>query len=127
MSRNTITITTPLGAKVRTVRSKIYFVVTEREQHVRIDKETGTLVRVEPPVWVATVVKRTDSPSAALAELRRNPVGTTVYRAVTRLDGGTNIDVLTREDITARAQVEKNRKDFAKRTGRQGEARRLAY
>jgi hypothetical protein len=127
MSRNTITITTPLGAKVRTVRSKIYFVVREREQHVRVDEETGTLVRVIPPVLVAKVVKRTDSPSAAWAELRRHPYGTTVYRVVARQDGGTNIQALHRAEIAERADVEKADKAFAKRIASQGEARRLAY
>lgn len=127
MSRNTITIHTPNGAKVRTVFSKRYFVVHEdRSNYLGYDFVTKQSVYSNEYKVTAKVYKRTDSAVAALAELRRNPVGTAVYVA-TLVDDKPVVRMLDLATVTVRATGEKRSKQFQARRGNQGEARRLNY
>lgn len=72
--RKTITLTAPNGAKVRTVHSKRYFVVSFREVGFKYDRTTGEYTRFETPQPIAEVRKRTDALEAAEAEVRlRSP------------------------------------------------------
>lgn len=104
----TITLVAPNGAKTRTVHSKRYFVVGYWS---------------DGDVHNANVLRRTDSPMAALAALRKH--NRAVVFAVSA-DGQLK-NQLTLAEVEDRAQVEKNAKAFLTQQGRQGEARRLWY
>lgn len=127
MSARTVTLTAPNGAKVRTVRSRRYFVVSFQEVELTWNNETREYDHHEPRP-VASVVKRTDSPEVALRELRRNPSNRVVFAvAATDEPGLANNWILSAVDLESRVNSEKSRKAFAARVGRQGEARRLSY
>lgn len=123
MSRNTITITAPNGAKVRTVHSKRYFVVRYGNLHVRYNRSTHEHVQLSPPEPFASVAKRTDSAAAAQAELRR--CAQAVVFDVSA-DGAVK-NQLDAISLGLRAKREKQNKALAARNGRQGSARSLVY
>jgi hypothetical protein len=83
MGRNTITITATNGVKVRTVASKIYFVVNAvavtHEYVPYTDDAPGHWVELPEPRQEAAVLLRTDSASAARAKVRKHSRAT-VYR-----------------------------------------------
>ena len=108
MSRKTITLEAPNGAKVRTVHSKRYFVVG----YCEVDGAPK-----------AAVIKRTDSAVAAYAAMRNR--GDVIAFGVSA-DGQSKRPITTRE-MGWDADAEKSRKKFLAGVGRQGEARRLWY
>lgn len=123
MSRSTVTLTAPNGAKVRTVHSKRYFVVRYGDLHVKYDRKADEHVRLDPPEPFASVAKRTDSVIAAARELSK--CGQAVVIAVS--DDGEFKHTLTPAEVSERVVVAKQREASAARRGNQGEARRLWY
>lgn len=125
MSRKTITITAPNGAKVRTVHSKRYYVVSFREVDREWSKKLGDYVRHETPKPVAHVERRTDSVESAFAQLRKSSSDQAVYGVSA---DGELITRLSWSEVSDRARTEKGRKKFQTRViGRQGQARSLWY
>lgn len=109
MSRNTVTLIAPNGAKVRTVRSKRYFVVRfGSTNYVGYDTATQKSVYSEEYKHFASVAKRTDSPTAARTEYRRNPQAR-VY-CVAPMVGGENMITDVTDQLDSMALIEKNRK-----------------
>ena len=135
MSRQTITLVAPNGAKVRTVRSKRFFVVafgekTQRYIGGRLEGDTwvpGYWETLPEPVLEAKVVKRTDSAVVALRELNKHRSSHVVFEPLQRLDGTWTDHLLTTQQVEFRADGEKIQKHAADIRGRQGEARRLFY
>jgi hypothetical protein len=121
MTRRTITLEAPNGAKVRTAHSKRYFVVNygHRDAHwIPGHEDESGLFRVpghsewlpEPELF-AKVVKRTDSASAAYSELRRHP-GAVVFEISP--DGATKTQLLYFQ-LKYRAEQEKQAKRLTTR------------
>jgi len=122
MSRMTITITAPNGAKVRTVRSKRYFVVAYGTTTRSYSK--GEWITHEPRVY-ASVIKRTDSVDAARQSVNQQD-GRAVY--VTSVSNGVvSGRFLTKTEVEERSATERQNKKFAASVGNNGEARRLFY
>jgi hypothetical protein len=77
MSRHTVTLTAPNGAKIRTVIGKRFYVVEYGLNHVKSVPNPDPAefrriqVRLDPPQPYARVAKRTDSAVAAKRELPR--------------------------------------------------------
>jgi hypothetical protein len=107
--QDSITITTPNGAKVRTVNSKQYFVLHQRMTSWKYNPKTHEQEPIEPTP-VATVSKRTDSPMAALAEVRRNPTGAFIWRSFVNSDGAQDGREMTQQQLEQLAGAEKRRK-----------------
>jgi hypothetical protein len=125
MSRYTITLEAPNGAKVRTVFSKRYFVVVFGEVTREWNRKAQDYVSYDPPKKVAHVIKRTDSALAAMTELRRH-TNAVVFSVNTSPDGIVK-NVVDRATLSGRANSEKAAKAADRRRGTQGEARRLWY
>ena len=125
MTSRTITITAPNGAKVRTVHSKRFFVVSFREVTTTYNRVTGEFDRHEPKA-VASVERRTDSAVSARTVLRKLGHAGVVFTTSVR-EGVVTVRALERNELAILASTEKAHKDFLDRRGNQGEARRLAY
>ena len=123
MSKRTITLEAPNGAKVRTVHSRRYFVVRFGEIESEYNRKTGQYDHFETPKPVAAVLKRTDSAIAAYAVMRNR---SDVIAFGVSADGETKRAITTRE-MGWDADAEKSRKKFLSGVGQQGEARRLFY
>ena len=122
MSRNTVTLTAPNGAKVRTVHSKRYFVVSYRRVVSRYipsdyDPTTNTVTpgRTEwlpEPKQVARVEMRTDSAASAERETHRN-TQCVVFEVVYR--NGERVITDVSDVIARRAAAEKRQKKAERR------------
>ena len=100
MSRRTVMITAPNGAKVRTVYSKTYYTVgygaTDRTNN-GVNPDTGMIAYTfhDPPMQFARVERRSDNVDACRAAARRHGGRAMVVR-VRQVDGKPTVTELYR-------------------------------